>query len=629
MSKKNLARAAVVTGLAAGLVLPAAAGAFASTDSNQLEPKTDNIRIWGPTRAETSVEAVKRLEKAGAVANETDEVFLVGGNAFADPLALSTLSDCRNTPVLMTTDANTLPKTVADKLKSINPARVTIVGGELSVSPAVEEAVQKAVKGAKVTRVAGETRYDTSYDIAAYTVACYNDTYAALQAKRDATYNIEKTEAQYQQALRDFEAARSAYATEDAKLAAANNKVAAISDQISKLMNEIKETGPLGILKDDVADAKEVLDLAKAERDAQAAANAFITEELSNLGKDNSTLSIKSNLSDYRKLLADKAELLAKFDKAVKTVGVAETTSVEEAIATSNDKVKAAQKALDVAGADYAKKVEALQTTLDNTDANKAVNAKVVAAQRDLAKALDEQKKQAAVTTKAHFKMNDAAVKLAAAALGRPAPNELAKAKKALRDAIDAEVAKGGKATVFLADGTRFPDALVGGPAAAYKDGVVLLSEGANLPAATDKYLKAAKAQVVTVGVPAAEAVKGDRVITIDQQFSGQTRYDTAAAITKYYFGMDTDANHEAKLNARPLAIASGEQFADAVLAANYIAQFDGGVLLTQKNEVPVPTLNYLNNFSESKLKGKIRAFGGPIWLSDGVLNTLVKYSGQ
>ncbi|MBD3689650.1 cell wall-binding repeat-containing protein [Nanchangia anserum] len=625
---KKITRATVATGLTATLLLSGAAGAFATTDSTTLTSDA-KIRIWGPSRAETSVEAVKRLETDNAVSNEGEEVFLVGGDAFADPLALTTLSDCLNSPVLMTANANTLSASVNDKLAQIKPARVTIVGGTLSVSDAVEQQVRKAVPNAKVTRIAGETRYDTSADLAAYTVACYNGDYSTLQGLRDDIYDANQAEATYQAALKNYEATRKTFATENNKLANLNKKAQDIAEKIAEVTKTLKPTGDTASLTDAVNTAKSELDAAAKARGDQAAANAFITEQLSNLGAGNSTLDIKSTIADYESYFQAKGDTKAvsALNDAIAVAGVSKSDTVETAIATSNDKLADAQSTFADKSEAYAAAVEKLQTALDDADANKAVVQRLVQLQRELKKANQDVADQTAVVADAEKKMNAAKDALVEAVNNRPEPNTVADKQKQLRTQLNAQAAKGGKATVFLADGTRFPDALVGGPAAAQTDGVILLSQGSTLPSATNAYLKSAKSQVVTVGVPAAQAVKGDRVITLEKEFSGATRYDTAAAITKYYFGQGTDANHEAPLNKHPMAIASGENFADAVLASNYIAQYDGGVLLTQKNTVPTATLNYLNNFSDKDLA--IRAFGGPVWLSDGVLNTLSAYAGR
>lgn len=627
MKKKIVARAALATGMAAGLVLSSAVGAMASADAGTTLPvKNQNIRVWGPTRAETSVQATEHVRKDNAAVKTAtkENVFVVGGDAYADTLALTPLSDCMDSSVLMTRKADVLTDSVRDELIRLKPAHVTIIGGPVAVSDGVKAEIQAALPKAKVSRIAGPTRFETAVDVAAFATACYAQD-PALFAGLDKVYGLEKAEADYQAALANYEKARKAYAAEMAKLEALTDRAAALQDQITNLVKQIKPVGNLAELKADVAAAQGAVDAANEELGKQLDANKFLTEVVSNNLVTASTLDISSTVDEYKALFAakDKA-LLKKYTDAVEAVGGTGTDMQKDIIGMSNAKVKSAQADVASASTDYSNAVLKLFTALANDEANASIKKQIADVTKQLNDVLEQITAQTDKVIDAQTAMDDAQKALVKATKNRPAPGEIDTAKKALRKAIADQIAASGKYNVFLADGNNFPDALAGGAAAAHDNGVVLLTAGATLPAATDGYLAKAKSQVVTVGGPATTAVK-DHVIDLKAKFVGADRYETAALVTKYYFGMNTNANHHGPLNKHPLAIASGEDFADAVLASNFIAQYDGGVLLTKKNEVPIATLNYLDNFSKRGLA--IRVIGGQVPVSDKVMSTLIKYT--
>ncbi|HEX4901468.1 MAG TPA: cell wall-binding repeat-containing protein, partial [Acidimicrobiales bacterium] len=64
----------------------------------------------------------------------------------------------------------------------------------------------------------------------------------------------------------------------------------------------------------------------------------------------------------------------------------------------------------------------------------------------------------------------------------------------------------GNPSTIFLANGSDFPDALTAGAAAVHRDGVVLLTQGSRMPGSTGRYLAANPGRHVALGGPAATA---------------------------------------------------------------------------------------------------------------------------
>jgi len=134
---------------------------------------------------------------------------------------------------------------------------------------------------------------------------------------------------------------------------------------------------------------------------------------------------------------------------------------------------------------------------------------------------------------------------------------------------------------VVLAPGDSFPDALSVAPLAAAKGWPILLTPGEGpLPAACTQALEELSAGTgVEVGTTVDPGVPGytwRRVV-------GSDRYDTSAKIADFAAGEGLTYAH--------LALATGEDFPDALAAGPYLA-LDGGILiLTRSDSVPSPVV--------------------------------------
>lgn len=114
-------------------------------------------RIAGETRYATAAEVALRTHPA-----QTATVFLASGENFPDALSGSAAAARQGAPLLLTT-AQGLPPETAAALKRLAPSRVVILGGEVSVSKAVAEAVVPlAAPGVTVERLGGADRFATS-----------------------------------------------------------------------------------------------------------------------------------------------------------------------------------------------------------------------------------------------------------------------------------------------------------------------------------------------------------------------------------------------------------------------------------------------------------------------------------
>jgi putative cell wall-binding protein len=162
--------------------------------------------------------------------------------------------------------------------------------------------------------------------------------------------------------------------------------------------------------------------------------------------------------------------------------------------------------------------------------------------------------------------------------------------------------ALGNPTTVLLASGLNFPDALAAGPAAAKNHGVVLLTNGTQLPASTSGYLVAHPGTVYAIGGPAATAdTKATPIV-------GADRYATAASVAARFFQSPTD-----------VGIATGSNFPDALAGGAMLAREGAPLLLSSAGVLPAPTTAYL--VSVKTMVGSAQLFGGSAVLSAAIMN--------
>ncbi|MFD1507228.1 cell wall-binding repeat-containing protein [Georgenia yuyongxinii] len=179
---------------------------------------------------------------------------------------------------------------------------------------------------------------------------------------------------------------------------------------------------------------------------------------------------------------------------------------------------------------------------------------------------------------------------------------------------------------VFLATGLDYPDALAAGAAAAQVNGVVLLTKGDQLDlhshtgpwrqrGYTQSFMLGEEGEVITgpvytVGGPATKVLHGRGT-----SFVGKDRYETAALVARSVtFFPD---------GVRTIAVASGEDFADAVVASGFVANRDGPLLLTRADSLPAATASYLASVSSPETTSLVRVFGGPGAVAPGVVASL------
>jgi putative cell wall-binding protein len=177
----------------------------------------------------------------------------------------------------------------------------------------------------------------------------------------------------------------------------------------------------------------------------------------------------------------------------------------------------------------------------------------------------------------------------------------------------------------FLVTGTVFADALSVGAIAAQLEVPILLTNPNSLSAATSEYLKTTGIKNVTIigSVNAVSAaveteLKAAGVTTVNR-YGGTDRYDTARLVVDY-------AAKTRNLWPANLAVASGDNFPDAVVAAASLGARDGIVLLSKPGFLSSYIPAYINACS---IAGhgpilSVEIFGSTVALSEWVESALL-----
>jgi len=170
--------------------------------------------------------------------------------------------------------------------------------------------------------------------------------------------------------------------------------------------------------------------------------------------------------------------------------------------------------------------------------------------------------------------------------------------------------------TVFIALGTKFPDALVAAAAGGYLDGPVLLTGSDVLcPAAVAELgrLKPSTAYIVGGTAVISDAVEQEvkALVPTVKRLAGVNRYETSAAVSNEVFS-----------EATRVVVALGSNFPDALVGAAGAAHLSGPVLLTPGDHAAQATLDELTRLHP----GRIYLVGGTAAISNAVAVELAGY---
>lgn len=165
-----------------------------------------------------------------------------------------------------------------------------------------------------------------------------------------------------------------------------------------------------------------------------------------------------------------------------------------------------------------------------------------------------------------------------------------------------------GKKTVILANGMDFPDALTANGLVKYYDAPILLTDGNKLAPSVEKFIEDYDVEGViilggTAAVnPALESALEKQGLTTTRLF-GDNRYGTSAAVAQRIASLNggklpmidvKEANVDTKFQA---FVASGMDFADALVASVPAAIYGAPILLTAPNAVPAETTKVINDY--------------------------------
>ncbi|GAA0744990.1 cell wall-binding repeat-containing protein [Clostridium oceanicum] len=131
------------------------------TTANVKAAKGEITRLGGRTRYATAAQVAKENWKNGA-----ENVILVSGNGIADALGASVLAEKMDAPIILT-GSNELDAKAKEALDTLKPKNVIAIGGEGVLSKGLVSGLEKSYN---VTRLGGQSRFDTNLKIANYLV---------------------------------------------------------------------------------------------------------------------------------------------------------------------------------------------------------------------------------------------------------------------------------------------------------------------------------------------------------------------------------------------------------------------------------------------------------------------------
>ncbi|MCI9977281.1 cell wall-binding repeat-containing protein [Clostridioides difficile] len=135
-----------------------------SSSGGSSSDSTSNVtvkKLKGADRFETAV----KISQSGWT--KSDIVVIVNGEdrSMVDGLTATPLASVKNSPILLSSN-DKLPQKTVEEIKRLNPSKVVVIGGNNSMPNAVVEAIKAINSKISVQRIGGDTRYQTSINIA-------------------------------------------------------------------------------------------------------------------------------------------------------------------------------------------------------------------------------------------------------------------------------------------------------------------------------------------------------------------------------------------------------------------------------------------------------------------------------
>jgi len=176
--------------------------------------------------------------------------------------------------------------------------------------------------------------------------------------------------------------------------------------------------------------------------------------------------------------------------------------------------------------------------------------------------------------------------------------------------AVKVAEALGSPATVLLATGRGFADALAAGTGAAKAGGAVLLTDGDSLPDVTVAYLKSFHGTLQAVGGPAASAVPTAKPLV------GADRYQTSVAVAQALFPNPTG-----------VGVATGSAFPDALAGGALLGKLGQPLVLASPSGLSRKVTEYLTGVKGTAITARL--FGGTGVLPASVQSSVASALGQ
>ncbi len=135
-----------------------------SSGGGNSSDSTSNVtvkKLKGADRFETAI----KISQSGWT--KSDTVVIVNGEdkSMVDGLTATPLASVKNSPILLSSNEK-LPQKTVEELKRLNPSKVIVIGGNNSIPNSVVEAIKAVNSKISVQRIGGDTRYQTSINIA-------------------------------------------------------------------------------------------------------------------------------------------------------------------------------------------------------------------------------------------------------------------------------------------------------------------------------------------------------------------------------------------------------------------------------------------------------------------------------
>ncbi|HFL3589389.1 TPA: cell wall-binding protein Cwp10 [Clostridioides difficile] len=135
-----------------------------SSGGGNSSDSTSNVtvkKLKGADRFETAI----KISQSGWI--KSDTVVIVNGEdkSMVDGLTATPLASVKNSPILLSSNEK-LPQKTVEELKRLNPSKVVVIGGNNSMPNSVVEAIKAVNSKISVQRIGGDTRYQTSINIA-------------------------------------------------------------------------------------------------------------------------------------------------------------------------------------------------------------------------------------------------------------------------------------------------------------------------------------------------------------------------------------------------------------------------------------------------------------------------------